>query len=1683
MEYVDESDESDEQQNCKYDTNDEPCGYALGSSVLDDSNLNVLRHFGPTNDFCTLGKCSVCSLKLAGVCNTVYDPGDSILSSGDECVNLCEECSLVEGTGVTVGQLECAVSSTLNLVENHICRSSCQSGKVGCVQNGTCRNGYGNIIVGNGCFGVFNGNDNVGCGHCELAVGYCNSFTGSDAVDGCVNLDCSGITGLIHNGNANLGACGSIGLISSCITVGVYVVVTGINSTVELDFANARHKHIQSQAGQGYVATGSGVGPNVAGLCAVNVELQSCELAVSPLCNGLFVRNYQLSANVEAYGNLCFGIVYPEQGDILAEVVNDGVLAEPIPTGLAFEALRNKCYKSLSKCVLVSRVIGDGVLSSLVEYAVYIVVYVVNRCPCIVLSSNGSCGHSEVDVALGKELTANLGSNILIAGQGLLCNGDCNSFARLVPTVSTCDCCNGSRGDQIVVFVISVGINVDVILVNDGVGGEVRCVEYDSAVFNGNAFACLQTLFAVNINKGLFVVGGLSCEGQNDLNAFAKVTNFVYTTESKLDGFLAAGSVYAAKLIGEGNGIAGSFTNKGCNHCVRNGYLLCICCCSGKNKALALCYNLFQERFGKLEVQTVCVLVPVLFNSDNVVVTYNIKAYETVNLNLGLYGRLGPVGSGLLGSSVLGLVGSRLFGGGLVGSGLFGSGIFNFFFYKCLYNDILCGHSVNEVAGCGVYPALGTLKVGIIQHLIQVGAYGKQGVENNDTVVVFEGYTVEVSYLNGNIKAGGHVSSVCHNHIKCHLEQLCSFILAGSDSRYARAGSVECLVECLFYKCSCIKGNGLCKYKGGVACVEVHQAVVCDYSTESGCHQTVGNTDGVALNKTVNSVCVFYLINNSGVEVCERIGGSCCCLEQIFHIEIVACNVAKLIDNVVNGVIEVAVNLCGQTVGNLNAGNVFELFYKYFKGRNGCECINKVLCFEVVGEIVAGNSFNVREENLCVTGSESSAVYFAKECGIYCFENSNDLFNGEFLCECDEVIGLCCVSGKNLIFECIHFGIGGVCHLLEGDAENACKLGRNLNVSYQLAVGQTNVANLIKQSGKLCCRCTDLCGAGSENKVKVDLLGFFNLTVEVGDCEACGEQLAAVINVCKLVECGNKIFEGVDQFCGQQLEVTVLVLSGDNNTVDFDFGNGLLNGCNNAECLDEVSLKIELAKKLLCNAGFVNNLNKLLSVNLGNECTNVDSLDQAFGINNLGDFAVLNDALSNRLNVKGANETLEVGYVLNNGLVAANRIDNGIGADSIDSCIVALQAVNNVCRSENAAVDSSCDLVLNNVSLNEVSIAVYCSQLIYVDNVVGNEFIDLDNAVVEEFFNVNNACSDKSCEVGEQRCEQGVTKQQNLNVHCCRVGAVAIEKLLIDRSDCAVCKSFCKGAVCCKIVQRKKAVVYCFENDCHRLLFVNVCRELFLNILKQANENVFVGILGEISRETIVVVIYESIKLSVIYILISQSCVADNGLDVGKICSCFNVDTVELYSLIKINDVEELCGLKIQSQIHELLGVVIDESIGIDVIDCLFNIALVDVVHKNINVLNVGLQIHILEQANETLGIYTSEKLISIETSEKRFCIDIADNRLSQSNNLLFGKNCQDFCLGQNVAEATAGRHALEQSLNVAILDVSEQRLRINGNGDIGGRYVIDHFLISLYLDPLISQRTDRQNCQNSYDR
>ena len=223
VEYVNENDECQEQQNNKNDANNNPYGCAFGSGVLDDSNHYVFGHLFPTNDFCAFGKFSGSCFFFAAVCNTVYDPRGGVLNSRNKSVNVFSEFSFVEafGLGVTVGQLERTVISALNVVENEVSGSACQSGNVGCVQNRTCGNINSNVQIVNRNSGVFNSYIGIVGESTNGNFGTCN-FLPQDTVS-IKELNLYGVAFLVGNGNLNTAIDVFNSYVITCVNVVVFV--------------------------------------------------------------------------------------------------------------------------------------------------------------------------------------------------------------------------------------------------------------------------------------------------------------------------------------------------------------------------------------------------------------------------------------------------------------------------------------------------------------------------------------------------------------------------------------------------------------------------------------------------------------------------------------------------------------------------------------------------------------------------------------------------------------------------------------------------------------------------------------------------------------------------------------------------------------------------------------------------------------------------------------------------------------------------------------------------------------------------------------------------------------------------------------------------------------------------------------------------------------------------------------------------------------------------------------------------------------------------------------------------------------------------------------------------------------------------------------------------------------------
>ena len=1530
MEYVDKYDNCDEQENNENDANDEPCGYACGSSVFDDSKLNVVGHIGPANDLCTLGQSCLRCCEFAIVCNAVYDPSGSVLCVvSNKCLDRSLKCSCIKAFNhcVTVGQLERTVGAAFCLNENETYEFSITQRERVSGENRTCGNGNGNFLIIISDCGVYNLDRYIVCGHYEgafVAIDLLVENAGAVVKD----LDLSGEAFL--SGSSNLLTNGDI--LNGYVAVGVDVVV--LVSACACEFNDT--VVCKSCCDQIFIIcvfsivskglTGESSRPLISGLNSVDSGVKFNKYVLVQLVE--LVSRAQAGNVGELEGDFGLLVVYTEELDGFAAELSCksstcgnkacAIKQHPIPTVANYCGIIGKIEAEnfSDNCIGVS-VCSVFILAN--ESAVDVVINnVLSNFLCVVLNGNCVAGHCEGEIACRGEFVGGAferGLEVSVSGFAVYLESTGNDVSLfVVKTTDLCITCCGNGSDNgldlVVANVEAIVFDSQQIFVNNGVVREV---------FSGEGYAfcgCCRfsNFFAICINEGHSTLGACcdTCERKcnNNTCVCAKgVVSLGSSTKVKCEVvsncaaqfFVEVEVQISIRLVVEANNVATlciCVANELVQHCnVHNN--LVHGCIRGKNEVLVIKNQIVQQCNGKLETDFVA---PVSTLQDNGVsllcICINgviLAVYQITNAYLGLFG-LGLYGSGFFGSSYF---------------GLFGSGVVTL--HGSLQDNVLCGHVINDCTGCNVEPAV---KVGIavvvINHLGEVGAYGQEGCDNSVAVFVNEGSTVNVAYVNGDIEAGSDVSAVAKYRIQSHVDYFGKGFLAVVYSRYASCYCAKYLLKTLFKNYLCIKGNYLFKYECGIACVEVHEAVVCNNSTYSGSEQTVCNADSIALNEAVNSICIFYLINYCGVEVCERISGSCCILEQILQIEVITSYISELIDNVVNGVIEVAVNLCGQTVGDFLTGNCFELFYKVLKGRNVCKCIYKVLCFEVIREVIAGYSLNVGEKNLCVARGQYLIVCLAKESRVNCVENCNDLFQSQAFCKRDEIIGLLCVNGKNLILDGIYSRIAGVCHLFESNTENGCELSGNVDVCNKLAIVNADVANLVKQECELSGNTADEIYAGLENEVNVDFLGedfsIVSFAFVVGDCKAYAKDLTAFVDVSELMYRGNEIFESIQQTYSVQLE-NVCALIGRSNycTVELNLGNSGSNAVVNTKCSDEVSLKVELADKCLKNTGLVNNLNELLNVNLGYESANVDCSNETVDINNVGDFAVGDELLNDALNVESLNVVLNI-HILNESLITAGNSRNNI---------------------------------------------------FYTD-----------------FLNNSGVIDD------------------------------ARNNLISGNST-----------------------------------VLQLCLQLFLQYSSIEDYTV--------KRHT-------------------------DKLILGK----------ESNRLFVINQINQDICIKTHYKIGQLIGVILNQFLGIGVSDSLFDVCIADVAHQDVEctVFYVGFQVHALEQADETVLIYASKQFVSIKAANQLFYVDISNDCFYKSNDFFLGNDGKDFFLGQDIAETATGRNALEQTLNVSILHVGQKHLGINGNSNVGGRYVFNRCLVRLYAQPIFSKRTDRQNSQNSYE-
>ena len=1735
VEYVNENDECQEQQNNKNDANNNPYGCACGSSVLDDSNHYVFGHLFPTNDLCTFGEFSSYCFFFATVCYTVYDPRGGVLNSRDESVNIILELSFVEafGLGVTIGQLERTVISALNIVENEVSRSACQSGNVGCVQNRTCRNVNSNVQIVNGNSGVFNRNVKIGGESTNGNFGTCNLL--NQFAVSVKELNLCGVTGLVGNGNLDT----VVGVFNSYVITCVNVVVFVSKYAYEFNNTSVEESSLDESCvicvfdviGKGLTVCG----PNISGLNCFNIAIELCKYVFAQLVQLIGATNVCLAC--ELNGDLGLFFVYTEEiNGIAIEFVCEVSSAEPRPTVCCEIAGRIESENVINNICFIC-----GVLVFANFVTIYIIVNVIVLDSfCNVLNGNCVAGHCKgVGALCGENETCALKYSIYILVSCQVNNvKSYRDFCAFFEVNAVNGCvvgfvqCSDNLIDSNVVNVNLIVFDSEQILVNKGEVGEVLCYESNTFCTGSSYF---NVSYTVCVNNSLLGIGNFNaCERNSDNNARICTEGVValsYVVKVKVEVVSLSGLEIKACINANALGSVvetNSFfscciANKLVQHCSVQNYVV-LAYVGSKNHAKVVCNEIAQQCNGQIETNLIQTFsIPVFINSNCVELVF----FISVNVNVyTLNAYLGFFGSGLFGS---GNFRSGNFGSGFLGLGYFGFGYFGFFgsgFYcleGSLNGDVLCGHGVNDCIGSNVAPAFKVSKtVVVVNHFGQLNARGKECCDNNVVVFINKGCAVNVRYVNSYSYAGGNNRIISEYHVHDIVDFCSDHILASCYCRNASCCYVESCHQLVADDCLYVVGNFLVEqYELSIACVEVHDGEISKLLTDLACKHTVSNTNSIALNKVVNECYVFYLINSCGVEVCKRIGGSRCLLEQILHIEIVACYFAKLINNVVNGVIVVTVNLCGQTVGDFLAGNVFEFFYKHFKCRNGCEGVNEVLCFEVIREVIAGISFNKGKKNLCITGCENSVVCLAKEFGIYCFENSDDLVHGQAFCKCDEIIGILSVDCENLILDGVCQSTVRITKLVEGITENACNLIGNVNVYNQLAFSKTDITDLIKYVGNLCCSAADEICAGCKSKVEGDFLCYdFSIcciAFVVGDCNACAEQLAALVNVCEFLNGGQHVFKSLKEFLRIQLDcIGISVLNSNCIAVDLDFGNGGCNGVVNTDESKEICFEIELIKKSLSNAGFVENYCNLLVINSSKEFANVLSIESLnvrfnlFNVNNLSIVAALNDVeseISNSLNTQVFCISLCIAYnvyVFYKCYVTAKGFYNRINAEvfifkndvkDISVVNIFFQAIENIVCRKLAIVNACGDLFFDNVKVSNIIIGVtsfekVIDESINRNDVVVYEIVEANDCVcrIEQSFCIEYVCADQIAKILEER---SFAKD-----HCVNVKNILLQEICVQISKDTVCEHSINIKGCAVEVYNQIYAVKCtciVSASNNRLCLSkvnNVTFELFGNTctLKHSGERIIVNLIKDLVQELSVIcllLVNKCCQSILINVLVSKSYVADFGFDIIELSSAYKVDASQtIDSGVNVYEIDQNFGGKFQCQIHQNIGLVIDQLISVEIINSLFDIFVVDVTHNNFDsaILNVGLQIHTLEDGDESLLIYTVKQFMDIEAVNQLFYVDISDDRLSKSNDLFLGDNCQNFFFGQDITETATGRDAFKQTLNVTVLQVSKKCLRINGNGNVGRRYVSNRCLVCVYAQPIVSKRTDRQKSQNSYE-
>ena len=914
------------------------------------------------------------------------------------------------------------------------------------------------------------------------------------------------------------------------------------------------------------------------------------------------------------------------------------------------------------------------------------------------------------------------------------------------------------------------------------------------------------------------------------------------------------------------------------------------------------------------------------------------------------------------------------------------------------------------------------------------------------------------------------------------------------------------IISNFFYECEC-----------GVACINIAQAQVSKHGAVLACQETVCNTDAVALYKVVNSGCACCLVLNCSIEVCDRIVGSCCLVEEKFQIEFVTCNLCKLFDNVVNGSV---VSSCGQTVGDFLTGNVLELLYKRLESGNCCKFVNKCLCFEIIGEVITGYAFNVSEKNLCIGRSKSSVVCCAKGCGLYCVENDHDLFHSNAFYKCNQIAGALCVNVEDLILNKFNLGVVGFAHFAQSDTNNASDFGGEIDINNQCVVCKTDVAKLIHCIGKLCCGVANEFYAGSKNNVEVDLLGYslgtYHTVLVARNCKAGGEELAAFIEVCEILERRNCVVKSSNYLFGVQLNA-VSGLNSDNLTVELNFNKCCNNRVENVGDLIQIVFgvelfRIDLAKDGLSNACFVSNFDEFLEIDLGSNCAVVDILNKRVNIDNLGNFTVLEDFHCDAIDIQVAVSHVSFNVdVLDNCAITAKRFDNCIETEVFvcQNCIkdntvvsIFLEASKHICGCNFATFETCNDLSFNNTHICNVSVCAVIGSVqesidkcIYRNNVIADELVHGKDAVcgIQHISYINSTVNSDNFSRGKERRYAFLAENHSVDIKyaCCQEIRIESNNLGILHHSANVTAILHGKLHCChhtKLISNDGGYSRGVSNVTQQSCGVYTCEFSRSLCAKSCNNSLLVNDSKHLVQEVGIhhlLFSHEDLESGLVNVGVSQFLITDGCNDEINLCSSCKVNAIQGFdSLLDVNELDQNFGIQLESQVQELCRVICKHLLGIEIVERSLKIVFAKVVHYDAEciVLNVSLQIHTGEDFHETVFVYTLHQFVCINTGNQCLGVDFDNHRRQKCENLLFGNNCQNFFHGQNIADVAAYRKTGNQSTKVAGLQVGEKRLGIDGKSNVGGRYASGCCLVGFYAYPAVSKYSCRQQSHNHDD-